>query len=236
MINLEVFKTGSYSANIEPLSGKRDWMDDTAEKHAYRCFPLSLSNQLGWSLSFPEDITFIWDGQLTTSPNNVKILEGEKYCSTERGNATISFNTNLVFKTDKNYSLLSYPVPNLFVDGATPMTTIISSSFFEGPLPVTWRVTRPFVPITVKANTPFIAVLPISLTNIHSSSAVVKPIESMERVEREVKPTLEGAIAASEKAYSNGGWTDFYRNAVDYMGNKLGEHEVKSIKLSVKNL
>jgi hypothetical protein len=236
MINLEVFKSGIYSANIEPLSGKRDWMDNTAEKHAYRCFPLSLSNQLGWSLSFPEDITFIWDGQLTTSPNNVKILQGEKYCSTERGNATISFNTNLVFKTDKNYSLLSYPVPNLFTDGATPMTTIISSSFFEGPLPVSWRVTRPFTPITVKANTPFIAVLPISLTNIHSSSAVVKPIESMKIVEREVQPTLEGAIAASEKAYSNGGWTDFYRNAVDYMGNKLGEHEVKSIKLSVKNL
>ena len=27
-------------------------------------------------------------------------------------------------------------------------------------------------------------------------------------------------------------WTNFYRDAVDYLGNKLGKHEVKSLKLN----
>ena len=30
-----------------------------------------------------------------------------------------------------------------------------------------------------------------------------------------------------------GKWTDFYRNAVDHKNNKLGEHQVKNIKLRV---
>lgn len=234
MINLEVYRSGPNSANIEPLSGKRQWMDESQEKHAYRCFPLSLSNQLGWSLSFPEDITFMWDGEITTSPDNVKVLEGEKYCSTVRGNATISFNTNLTFRTDSSHSLLSYPVPNYFVDGATPFTTLISTSFFEGQLPVSWRITRPFTPITIKANEPFIAILPVSLTELHSSVAQIKPIDSMKPIHREKPLTLEGAIEAGKRASENGGWTDYYRDAVDYMGNKLGEHEVKSVKLRVE--
>jgi hypothetical protein len=236
MINLEVFRTGPDSANIEPLSGKRQWMDDSQEKHAYRCFPLSLSNQLGWAISFPEDITFMWDGQITTSPDNVKVLQGEKYCSTGRGNATISFNTNLTFRTDSNHSLLSYPAPNHFVDGATPFTTIMSTSFFEGQLPVSWRITRAFHPITIKAGEPIIAVMPISLTDIHGSTLYMKSPDDMKPIHREKPLTLEGAIEAGNKAALNGGWTDYYRDAVDYMGNKLGEHEVKSIKLKIEGV
>jgi hypothetical protein len=234
MINLEVYRSGPDSANIEPLNGKRKWMDDTAENFAYRCFPLSLSNQLGWSLSFPEDITFMWDGQTTTHPDSVKVLQGEKYCSTVRGLGTISFNTNLIFRTDENYSLLSYPVPNSFVEGATAYTTLMSSSFFEGPLPVSWKITKPFTPITIKANEPFIAILPISLTELHSSVAQIKPMDSMRQIHRDIPLTLEGAMEAGKKATESGGWTDYYRNAVDYMGNKLGDHEVKSIKLRVE--
>ena len=52
---------------------KRNWMDETEEKHAYRCFPLALTNQLGWSISFPEDITFMWDGIISTFPSRDSI-------------------------------------------------------------------------------------------------------------------------------------------------------------------
>lgn len=236
MINLTVYKLSENSANIEPLSAKRDWMDETEEKHAYRCFPLALTNQLGWAISFPEDITFMWDGIISTFPDNVKILQGEKYCTTGRGNATISFNTGLTFRTDKNYSLLSYPAPNYFLDGATPFTTLMSTSFFEGPLPVSWRITKPYTPITIKAGEPVIAVVPISLTDLHGSTLSIKSPDAIKPIHREKPLTLEGAIEAGNKAALNGGWTDYYRDAVDYMGNKLGEHEVKSMKLNVEKM
>lgn len=235
MINFEVYKDDGPTANIEPLSAKRDWMEATFDKHAYRCLPVTLTNQLGWAISFPEDITFMWDGQISTSGEHVKVLNGEKYIQTGRGQATVSFETGLVFRTPKNYSLLTYNIPNMFIDGVAPYTTLISSSFFEGPLPVAWKITKPFVPITIKANQPVAAVFPISLTEIQGSILTIKQIKDLVRVERKIALDLDEAVKSAQDAAANGGWTDYYRNAIDYMGNKLGEHEVKSLKLLVKD-
>lgn len=234
-IRFEVYKNPGFSADIFPLSGRRDWMDETAEKHAYRCFPVTLTNQLGWGISFPEDITFMWDGVTSTFPENIKILQGQKYCSTGRGNASIQFNTGLTFKTDKNYTLLSMPVPNKFIDGVAPYTTLISSSFFEGELPVVWRITKPFTPITIKAGDPVISVFPISLSEIENTALKVRHIKDMKKIPRATAPTEDGAREAAKKTAENGGWTDYYRDGIDYMGNQLGEHEVKSIRLKIED-
>ena len=235
MINFEVYKDNGPVANIEPLSAKRDWMEATFDKHAYRCLPVTLTNQLGWAISFPEDITFMWDGQISTSGEHVKVLAGDKYVQTGRGQATVSFETGLVFRTPENYSLLTYNVPNMFMEGVSPYTTIISSSFFEGPLPVAWKVTKPFVPITIKAGQPVAAVFPISLTEIQGSVLTVKDIKDLVRVKREIALDLDEAVKSAADAAANGGWTDYYRNAIDYMGNKLGKHEAKSLKLLIKD-
>lgn len=235
MINFEVYKDDGPVANIEPLSAKRDWMEATFDKHAYRCLPVTLTNQLGWAISFPEDITFMWDGQISTSGEHVKVLSGEKYVQTGRGQATVSFETGLVFRTPENYSLLTYNVPNMFMEGVSPYTTIISSSFFEGPLPVAWKVTKAFVPITIKANQPIAAVFPISLTEIQGSTLTIKNIKDLVRVKREIPLDLDEAVKSAADAAANGGWTDYYRNAIDYMGNKLGRHEAKSLKLLIKD-
>jgi len=235
VIDFEVYKDNGPVANIEPLSAKRDWMEATFDKHAYRCLPVTLTNQLGWAISFPEDITFMWDGQISTSGEHIKVLAGEKYIQTGRGQATVSFETGLVFRTPENYSLLTYNVPNMFMEGVSPYTTIISSSFFEGPLPVAWKITKAFVPITIKANQPVAAVFPISLTNIQGSTLTIRDIKDLIRVKRDIPLDLDEAVKSAADAAANGGWTDYYRNAIDYMGNKLGRHEAKSLKLLVKD-
>lgn len=230
----EMYKVNAYkcrpdSANIEPLSIKREWMDETVDAHAYKCFPVSLTNGLGWSLSFPEDITFIWDGISDTMSDHVKILSGNKYAYTDRANATVSFNTGLIFKTEENVSLLQMPVPNLFRDGIQPFTTIISTSFFNGELPSALRITRPNVEITIKANTPFITLVPISLTELNNSEIVLMD-------DSEVPPSSVDGDEYSKtigEINRSGKWSNFYRDAVDHLGNSIGKHEVKALRLKV---
>ena len=74
MFEFNVYKISKTPADLVPLETKRDWMDETADKHAYRCFPLGLVNNLGWGISFPEDISFIWDGNNDPNPEHIKIL------------------------------------------------------------------------------------------------------------------------------------------------------------------
>lgn len=231
MYSIDVYKTGQNSANLSPLSIKREWMDQTVDAHAYKCFPVSLTNGLGWGLSFPEDITFIWDGISDTTGDHVKILKGHKYVYTERANATVSFNTGLVFKTEEDLSLLQIPVPNYFRDGIIPFTTIISTSFFSGELPCALRVTRPNVEITIKANTPIVSILPISLTNLNNSEIVVKDVSLMP------KSSIDGAEYSKAVVDINksGRWSNFYRDAVDHLGRSVGRHEVKALRLRVRD-
>ena len=37
---------------IQPMSIKRDWMDNTSENHAYRCFPVTQANVIGSAMFF----------------------------------------------------------------------------------------------------------------------------------------------------------------------------------------
>jgi hypothetical protein len=229
MIKIKAYKTKGISATVLPLSVKREWMDETWEAHAYKCFPVSLTNQMGWGISFPEDITFIWDGISDSTPDHVKILSGEKYAYAERSNATVSFNTGTTFKTDENYSLLTMPVPNNFTDGYQPFTTIMSSSFYSGDLSCAIRVTRPNVEITIKANTPVFCIVPIDLTSLQDSE--IEFFDSSEMPPR----SFDANDYSKAGAESNGigKWTNFYRNATDHLGNSLGKHQVKAIRLRV---
>ena len=60
MLNISVEKLYGCNFDIQPMSIKRDWMDLTSEKHAYRCFPVTQANVVGWNLSCKEDIVFLW--------------------------------------------------------------------------------------------------------------------------------------------------------------------------------
>lgn len=215
-------------ASIDQLPARRDWMDETDGKHAYMCFPLNLTNRLGWGISFPEDIRFIWDGVTSPVHDHVKVLEGEKFIHNTRGNATISFLCGLKFETDPQTSMLAMPVPNLFVRGAQCYTTLISTSFYFHMLPLAWRITEPNLEIHIPAGTPVAAVLPISLTGLQ---------EDYELAISEEQPTHEYWEEVRKYGDQNiiknklGDWSKMYREGLDYNGNIVGKHETKSIKL-----
>lgn len=228
MKKFAVQKTHPGAAHIEQLPGTREWMNETQEKHAYMCFPLSLTNRLGWGISFPEDISFIWDGITDTTPDHIKILSGQKYVSTVRGNATISFYSGLLVRTDPETSTLTMPVPNLFVRGAQCYTTLISTSFYMPELPLAWRVTEPNVVITIPAGQPIAAILPISLTSLQEDYVLEfdeTPLGN--EYWDEVKKYGDEA----EIKNGVGDWSKMYRDAVNYRGEQVGQHETKSIKL-----
>jgi hypothetical protein len=228
MKNITVTKAGHNVANIEQLNARRDWMDETADKHAYMCFPVSLTNKLGWGISFPKDIRFIWDGITDTTDTHIQVLEGEEYVYTGRGNATISFRSGLVFKTDENTTLLSMPVPNQFVRGAQCYTTLISTSFYMPELPLGWRLTEPNVEVFIPAGTPVAAVIPLSLGALEDDYELVISDKLLDSAYWE-EVTKYGDAAEIKNGV--GDWSKMYRDALNYKGEVVGKHETKSIKL-----
>lgn len=222
-----VYKEDENCAKINQMSIKREWMDQTSEKHAYQCMPVSLANTLGWAISFPEDISFIWDGISDTSDNHVKILKGHRYCSTSRANATVSFNTYLNIKTDENTTMLIMPVPNDFNENAQCFTTLISTFFYESMLPTAWRILKPNIEISIPAGQPVAVIIPISLTKLQEFEVIVQN----KLFDKNEKNEIDKKIDFIKNKMQQGKFSQLYRKAENYNGESVGNHEVHIIKL-----
>jgi hypothetical protein len=229
---VKAYKHAGHRVKIEQTKVKRDWMDATDNAHAYKCFPVSLANTIGWSISLLDDVEFIWDGISDSSSEHVKVLKDPAgACSTQRSNGTISFYTGIFFETDKDTTMLQIVPPNYFIDGAAPFTTLISTSFFPEAIPVAWKITRPNTVITIPAGTPIATFIPISLAKYNE-------------VELEIQDKVWPELSWKQKEERNKVWqeitmqgkfTNFYRDGVEYDGTKIGDHELKAIRLKIND-
>ena len=109
---------------------KRDWMDETYNKHAYRCLPMTAANVNGWEIILQQDVVVQWDGD--NSPP--KVLEGEfldgRAVVVPSIIGIISFATGWAINTEDGYDTWVTGSPNYFVDGAIPLSATIPSSWW----------------------------------------------------------------------------------------------------------
>lgn len=226
---ITAYKKTSMALDINPMSIKRDWMDETPQGHAYRCHPVTSANVIGWSISCPVDLKFIWNGINDTSGDNVKILEGQNYLYTGRGQSTVSFNTGFILRTNETTSVLTITPQNYFDTDVEVVSSLISTSFLNTDFPLAIKCKTANKEITIKAGTPIATIIPISLTTLKDES-----IEIVDFVHtQEYFDALNSYGAAAQEINKMGEWTDWYRNAVNEKGESVGSHEVKNLKLSV---
>jgi hypothetical protein len=230
MYNILVEENPGCGMQIMPMSIKRDWMDKTSENHAYRCFPVTQANVIGWSISCLEDISFIWNGINDQTGNNIEILKGKDFCYTGRGQSTVSFNTGLTFKTQQNLSMFTINPVNYFSDDFETMSSLISTSFMDGPLPLAIKARSANKEILIKSGTPLATIIPISLTELNNSSIEIN--EYKDPGNKRIQASQSYGVAA-QKINKSGAWTDWYRNAVNENGESLGSHEAKTLKLQI---
>jgi hypothetical protein len=232
MLNISVEKINGSPFNIAPMSIKRDWMDLTSENHAYRCFPVTQSNIIGWNIFCTTDIEFIWDGTNDQTPDHIEILKAPEGSYGGRGQSSLSFPTGLVFTTPQNLSLWTINPVNYFNDDFETMSSLISTSFYDNPLPLSIKAKSANKVVTIKSGTPLATIVPISLSELNNTSI---DIVQYKDIDRKRANSISSYGEAAQKVNSAGEWTDWYRNAVNEKGESLGTHEVKSLKLNVKD-
>jgi hypothetical protein len=223
------YKLSPNALNISPMTIKRDWMDDTPQGHAYRCHPVTSANVIGWYISCPIDIRFIWNGINDTTPNNVKILEGEDYVYTGRGQSTVSFSTGFILRTEEKMSVLTITPQNYFNQDIEVMSSLVSTSFLDSDFPLAIKCLTANKEITIKANTPIATIIPMSITSLKDESIEIINFDNIEERNQKMKSYGD----AAQEINKLGEWTDWYRNAVNEKGESIGYHEVKNLKLSV---
>lgn len=238
MYNIVVEQESYSRMKLEPTSIRRDWMDESSDKHAYRCYPVTQANAIGWNISCIDDVSFIWNGinhqnwpiYNMLCLENVKILKGKNFCHTRRGQGSLSFNTGLIFKADKNFSLFTINPVNYFNEDFETMSSLVSTSFPNLRFPLAIKARSANKEILIKAGTPLATIIPISLSELNNSSIEIIEYKDIDnKREKEEKDYNDAAqkINESEK------YTNWYRDAVNEKGETIGSHEVKNLKLKV---
>jgi|GEM_PF-1216722 len=147
---------------IRQATPRRDWMDDTYNKHAYKCLPLTEANVNGWELVLQQDVVVQWDGvgvpQVLSGQTMSFEIDGHSY---ERDIVMpsivgiMSFCVGWTFHTPPGIETWISGSPNLFIDGAVPLTANIPSDWWPDEFNMNWKITKVGSPVTFPAGSPF---------------------------------------------------------------------------------
>jgi Family of unknown function (DUF6065) len=145
---------------------QRTWMNNTPQRYAYRCLPLTIVNQTGWWIKNPVGFTATWRG--ATHPGSIEFqfdASGEVWSSwinSQFGEGIITWNTPFLFRTKPQGSRLLVCGPvNYFKTNAHPLTALIESDWISMSFTMNYRIMIPNLPVRFEMGEPLFQVIPL---------------------------------------------------------------------------
>jgi hypothetical protein len=213
---------------------KRDWMDRTYKKHAYQCPPVTTANVYGWEMILPEDLVVIWDG----TPSPARILKGGIsngfHFAHSNIHEMISIATGWAINTEEGYSLWTTGSPNYYIDGASPMTASIPSSWWPDEVQTNWVIHKISEPVFFPKGSPFLffTIYPTDLLP-NVTFEVVNRSDNKQLEESRKKYNDLKIQNSLDKPWT---WTRGMKSGLDADGNKIGPSYIGVPKLSEPDL
>ncbi len=169
----------SWTPRIEPASSQRAWMDETPERFAYRCLPLSMANAHGWIVRSPCAFWSRWTGGNGTDAVEVRPDAGTRpheAAVSIFGQGVLSFHVAGLIRTSPGTNLLVGGPPNEPVDGISPLTGLIEADWSPYSFTMNWRFTRADHWVRFEEGQPFCFFFPVPRGIVDSTSPRFEPL------------------------------------------------------------
>jgi hypothetical protein len=94
---------------LVPARSARAWMDETPDRFAYRCTPLSIANASGWEILSPCSFQAFWNGG--ARPQDIAIASEENPATLSRlvvshfDSGVLTFHTGYLFRTPPGWAV-----------------------------------------------------------------------------------------------------------------------------------
>ncbi|WP_421854059.1 DUF6065 family protein [Oricola sp.] len=187
--NLHCYKVLENACRIVPARASRQWMDDTNQRFAYRCLPLSIANAMGWELLLSEKTVATWNGKNGLNDIAVEFPDGDPggkpAASSHFGEGVLTFHVGYLFRTDPGIGIWARGAPNLPKDGIAPLEGIIETDWLDFTFTMNWKFTRPGT-VTFEKDEPFCFITPVDYRALMNVEPQIVPISE--------KPELEAAF------------------------------------------
>src|SRR6478736_3013671 len=144
-MKLTAYVTDGHTIDIRPAPAERAWMDNTENRHAYRCLPLTIANAHGWEILSPGGFNAIWNGGKGLDAVTVTADAGvEPAAMSHFGHGVLTFTVPCLFRTEPGFDLMVTGPFNMPKDSIAPLTGIIETDWSPYTFTMNWRFTRPW--------------------------------------------------------------------------------------------
>ena len=219
--------------NIRRAEVRRDWMEETPERFAYRCLPLNVANTCGWEILNSKRFTAIWDGG--TGTDAIKIdCDGRADAVSHFGSGVLTIHVNCLIETPKNINLWVGGRINEFKDGIAPLNGIVETCWSPYTFTMNWKFTTGNHEITFEAGEPFCQIFPMSVDLVEDITPRMLPFEASPELKKHYEDfdklrtkfiddlKVEGSYARDEK------WQRMYQRGIFPDGTPTSEkHRTK---------
>jgi hypothetical protein len=169
---------------IKPSKTTRKWMDESINRHPYRCLPMLVANSYGWDLISKSEFTAEWNGG--QYPKDVIITKESGTCfpTSHFGEGTITWHTGFLFRTEYPYGVFVTGSQNEPVKNITCLSGIVETHWLSFPFTLNWKFTTPSK-IKVNIGDVISQLMPIKLDMFDHVEAEIKSIDNDPELKKE---------------------------------------------------
>lgn len=236
-MDLRCYVYPGWEPRIRAASPRRDWMDATPERFAYRCLPLNIANAHGWEILSPCGFEAEWNGGAAPSDVEVRPDPGTPAHRAPVplfGQGTVTFHVEGIMRTPPGFNLWVGGSPNHAKDGIAPLGGVIETDWSPFSFTMNWRFTRPNQVVRFEENEPFCFFFPVERHLVESVEPRILAIDEEPELKRQFedwsrsRDAFHVDVAANPPANPSAKWQKFYYRGLKSDGCPgAGDHQSK---------
>jgi hypothetical protein len=174
---------------LRSASHRRQWMDETPERFAYRCVPLSVANSHGWEMLCPVSFAATWNGGNTAKDVSIQFPDGPDSCpqhflDSNFGSGVLTFSPLMIFRTPPGYDLWIGAPPNEGKDGIVALNAVVETDWMPFTFTINWRFTRKKQWIRFQKGEPFAFFFPVQRGLVEKLEPKLLPLSADPQVQQ----------------------------------------------------
>ncbi|WP_166041321.1 DUF6065 family protein [Sphingosinicella sp. YJ22] len=236
-MDLVCYKYDGWGPRIRPASAKRQWMEETNERYAYRCLPLSIANAHGWEILSPVGFEARWAGGADMESVEIRMDPGhEDHLKPVSlfGYGTLTFHIEGIFRTPPGWNLWVSGSPNSQKDGIQALGGVIETDWSPYTFTMNWRFTRPAHWVRFEENEPIAFIFPVERGRVEQFEPRIAPLDSDLELKRQFetwsksREAFQKWVVETNPAAPSDKWQKLYYRGLDAEGREgAADHQAK---------
>jgi hypothetical protein len=238
LIAYRIHSTGQKIVSGRP---RRKWMDETHNRYAYRCLPLTIANAMGWEILMPAAVSAEWNGGSNLSDIKVEshdpAWQPEHLALSHFGHGVLTFPIGYLFRTDPGVALWARGVPNLTKDGIAPLDGIIETDWLAFTFTMNWQFTRPGR-VVFQKDEPYCFITPVAYRALEDVRPEIVPLADAPDVAAqfnaysEARNSFNSGLKQNDPDIAKQGWQKWYMRGENPFGGEANPLHISKLSLA----